>query len=306
MRFGLLVATALSITAGCRPTFKLDKPSKLTCSEPFHTWGGGLSNHVQQGSGGGDFDYVPAAPEVQRIYGAYDLKTGDFFWYEEYITASHIQLEHAVGYGTLWTDGDLSIEYLHEVMYEDDRVDQFDVRELRLGCAVDRRVEGEDGLVEVFEGAYINGGYEYSRSYTDGVDTFTSDGRVEPAGSWSETIDVSLGPVTKSFEEVGDGEGYFKREFVEAGLAQDIEGYWERFLDGTAHAEFLHEVSGGLLQAWEYTIDALGTGDGTLEFGQNRCDLEFVDGDCQRVGCTDNSDGSCSPPVEVPRIPSLR
>jgi len=304
-QWSTVLACALVVGA-CGPTFKL-KEKKLTCSEPFHAWAGGLVAHVNQGNGNGEFDYDPLDERIDRIAGAYDLKTGDFFWDEEFDEDAYIEKNEIDGYGTIWNDGDLDIEYDVTAELRNDTEYDYRVRQQRLGCEmetwVEQEIDDQPDPTEVWEGEFTDGGYEYVHRFGHYGLLMEAEGRTENDYSYEERLSYDDDGVEIEWYEEGDGEGTVRREFEEnvSGL---LEGYWERELDGDVVAKYDFEPVGGQREEWSYEIDHEGTGSGELSIGGITCDLDFDEYDCELDDCSQSGlDGdSCSPPVTIPVV----
>ncbi len=298
MRSSMLLAVAL-LAVGCGPRFRLDQKG-LTCNEGHLTWAGGLTNHVLQGSGKGDFAYDPVMDTVDFIDGFYDLDTGDFWWQSTYADGLSRVEELAQGYGTLWPDGDLDIEYALDIELVDGRSEDFVVRERRLGCDLDVRVEHEDGDVRVYEGQFTGGQLEYVHTWTDLTREYEAVGTRSPDGTWTEELAVEDGDFEYRLEDQGDFELSWRRDFRRVNAYTTLEGELEQDAQGATTVSYTFEPASGPDETWSYTIDLLGEGEGTLDYAQQSCSLSFSEGKCTASGC--NRDGRCQPPLEIDEV----
>lgn len=285
MRASLLLCLFL---AGCPlippgQHFMLSEPS---CDEDFLDWHGGLTRHLLQGAGTGRFDYDPAGALVTQVQGEYDLETGDFTWEEAFHSDHWRESRQAEGYGYAQTNGDLDIAYT--LTTTDINEDRFavDVRDVREGCDVTRRLSTSE--VEVWHfGTYDGGVYEYRDEETVQGAPWVVEGVLEPSGDWVESLDFSTTGLSYVYEEEGDDAGYSIRDWVQTQEGTAFEGYTERFVDGTEHTSYEYMVDGERI-TWEYTVDYDGNGEGSVA----GCDLDYVEFECF-ITCPGSSRQSC-------------
>ncbi len=310
----LLFLGGLLLAQGCYvgKVFRV-KPKKQTCSEPFLIWGGGLVAHVDAGKGNGEFSYAPADPLLEWVEGAYDLKTGDFSYVNDYVPDSYRAYDQVDGFGTIWRDGDLDLLYTVEAVTDEDDTFTYDVREQRLGCEMERWVFLTDGIdeddedaevpTEVWVGEFTDGVYEYEHRFGLYGEVMVAEGVTEPDGTYEEIVRFDDGGAQIEWEEEGDGEGGIRREFYE-NVGSVLEGYWERAKNGDLVVEYLYEPLASPSQAWDYTASERGNGSGTLEIGANKCKIDLDEWECVLKGCTtDALEGEpCSPPVTIPLV----
>jgi hypothetical protein len=306
MRGHWLIAVALLQGCYVGPVFKL-KPRELTCAEPFHPWGGGLVTHVAQGRGDGRFDYDPPGGVLDRISGEMNLRTGEFFWVEDYADDSYRADNTVEGYGTIWRDGDLDVRY--DMLATTDEGDEFDytVREQRLGCDMERWIEENIDDVpdptEVWDGTFTDDGFEYEHRFGRYGEVMVAEGRTESDGSYEESLRFEEGGDLIHWDEEGDGEGVVRREFDER-LDFQLTGSWERQKNGDLEVAFEFKAQSGPLQTWSYDVSERGNGTGRLQIGGSECDLSFDEWSCRLEDCNVASlEGEpCDAPMEPPRL----
>jgi len=306
MKGWTVLVACVALLGGCGKVFKL-KQKKLTCTEPFHTWGAGLVTHVNQGKGNGEFDYEPLDPRIDRVTGAFDLSTGDFFWDEEFVEDFYVTKNEVDGYGTIWNDGDLDIEYDVTAELRNEEEHNYRVREQRLGCEmekwIDQDIEGQPDPTEVWEGEFTDGGYEYVHKFGHYGLLMEAEGRTEDDFSYEETLSYDEDGVEIDWYEEGDGEGEVRREFEER-IGGVLEGFWERKPDGDLEVDYEYTPLGSQKQSWEYELDYEGDGSGTVTLGNVSCDLDWDAYDCTLEDCTQSGlDGDdCDAPVTLPIV----
>ncbi len=310
----LLFLGGLLLAQGCYvgPVFRV-KQKKQTCSEPFLVWGGGLVSYVDAGRGDGSFSYAPTDPLYQWVEGNYDLKTGDFWWQADYVPDSYRIWDQVEGYGTIWRDGDSDIFYSVNAVTDEEDTFEFDVREQRLGCDMERWVYLTDGIdtededevipTEVWAGTFTGGVYEYEHRFSLYGEVMEATGTSNPDGSHTEELRWEDGDATIRWDEEGDGEGGVRREFYED-VGSVLDGYWERAKNGDLVVEYYFEPVASPGQAWDYEVDERGNGRGALEIGENKCDIDLDEWECTLEDCTTAAlEGEpCSPPVRIPLV----
>jgi len=281
---------------GCGPSFKLDATG-LTCGVDIFSWSGGLTRSVLLGEGDGAFSYAESYG-VASVTGDYDLSTG-VFEYDVVWSAGHARVnERVAGQGTLWTDGDMDIEYTREVEWIDGSVTTQTSREKRLGCAVSEQHTDENGTTYLY-GTYDAGGLEYRREYTEGSHTIEVSGRLGATASYGEEALYESDPYALEYQESGSLSGNALRVFTDTVDGVKIEGQWAR--DDAGAVSYDYGVTGGGYQEeWVFDLDFSGTGEGEVVIGDTTCDLEVTDFACERKRCGDLR-GSCTFPTLAPR-----
>jgi hypothetical protein len=288
------------LSGGCSPGFRLD--ADPTCAEDPYPWGAGLTTHLVNGKRDGSFDYDPDGPMYDGVEGAYDLQTGDFTWTASYTGGGRRTVDEIDGFGTAWTDGDLDTSM--DVVSSGEGIDDLtsEVRDVRLGCDLDRTVVDPDGAVRVYEGVFEDGGLTYSHTYAERGVVVTAEGELDDDGGWEEEVDHEEPEVTWTSTETGEPDGTVSRTFSRSFTSELIEGTWERDPDGTLDVETTRDPAEGQKETWAYTLDALGNGEGSLDVGpqDKHCDLAFVEGSCTQVACVELVDGPCDVPAPPP------
>lgn len=302
----LLVLGAVGLSA-CGPVYKL-KEKKLTCSERFHTWGGGLVTHVNQGDGDGSFDYQPLDPRIDRIFGLYDLDSGGFYWDEDFVDGSQVRNRRIDGRGTIWNDGDLDVEYDVVADMPGDLEAAYYVREQRLGCDMTRWVEsdidGQPDPTDIVEGTFTDGGFEYLHRFALWGLEVEAEGRLEADSTYEEELSYDEGGVTFDWYEERDDDGTVLREFDESIDGITLQGFWERQLDGDLEVVYDYSAPGRAREEWTYDLDDGGDGSGGWVFGNVSCDLRFRDFACTLQDCSSSSyeGDDCPLRVSVPPV----
>lgn len=315
MRASLFFIGGLLLAQGCYvgPVFRV-KQKKQTCPEPFLIWGGGLVAHVDAGRGDGSFAYTPADPLLDWVEGSYDLKTGDFSYVNDYIGDSYRAIDEVSGYGTIWRDGDMDLFYDVTATTDEDDEFSYSVREQRLGCEQERWVfltdlmedpddEDEPVPTEVWAGEYTGGEFVYEHRFGKYGEVLVAEGVSEADGTYTEELDYEEDGIVIQWEEEGDGEGGIRREFYE-NVGNVLEGYWERELSGTLVVEYVYDPLASPAQTWDYRVTERGNGNGSLEIGENRCDIDLDEWECTLEDCsTPELEGEpCTPPVRIPLV----
>ena len=289
----------LPLLTACGPVFKLDDEAR-TCAVPFLDWTGGLTRHVLQGNGNGEFDWDPADPGVARVAGAYDLKTGGIDYQVEY-DAGHARVRDVVtGSGTLWPDGDMDVGYEVATTWADGSQSSESVREKRFGCDVSERRESTAGVELVF-GTYVAEGMTYSREFAVGDRVLVADGLLEPTYAYTESVDYADQDYEFSFDEVGDASGTVVRDLVDIYDEVSVRGSWTRQPSGETLYDYRVNDRLDRVDKWLFTLDLAGTGTGTVDLDGTVCNLEVVAFACEKKGCGRDFNGPCTIPLLEPR-----
>lgn len=281
---------------GCGPKFQLDA-SGLTCGVDIFSWSGGLTRAVLQGEGDGSFSYAEPYG-VESLSGSYDLESGSFS-YDVVWAAGYARVSERVnGQGTLWTDGDMDVEYTRLIDWADGTSTTVTSREKRLGCQVsEQHVEGEQ--TTYLYGTYDSGGLDYRREYAEGSHMIEVYGRLSPTGSYGEEAVYESEAYTLDFQESGSLSGNAVQVFSDTADGVLTEGSWTREDSGTVSYDYA--VSGqGYQEEWLFDLDLSGTGEGEVIIGDTTCDLEVSAFECERKRCGDLR-GSCTFPILAPR-----
>lgn len=291
----------IGVLAGCVPGFELDE-SSLTCADDPYAWGGGLTTHLVNGKKKGMFDYDPEDPQIERVEGSYDLTSGDFAWTATFVSDSWRTTDEVVGFGTVWVDGDLDTESTWISETGDGPVVSYDLRDVRLGCDVNRTIDGGAGGIRVYEGVFGGGALDYVHTYGESGFVLEADGRWDADGSFFESVDHAEDGIVWTSTETGSTSGVVSREYTRSFPDLEISGSWTRDTDGTLEVETIYDPADDPSETWTYTLDASGNGDGKLKIGPaaKRCDLVFADGACTQESCVELTDGPCEPPVHIP------
>jgi hypothetical protein len=257
-----------------------------SCDTKYLKWGGGLTYHLLQGKRDGSFDYDPDGAVTSRVFGSYDLHTGDFSWNAEFHPDHYRTARTVEGYGYAATNGDLDIEY--SVTTTDINGTEFgaEIREERVACEVTRRTTYDSD--EVWHaGTFFDHEYQYTDEEEVDGDLWVVEGVFRSDYTWTETLDFAVSGFDYEYEENGDPDGYSRRDWVQISSGTTFDGYTESFLDGAQH--IYYTVDGEA--AWDYTIDYNGNGSGTYTEPGLDCDLTFTGGDCS-YDC-DGETGDC-------------
>jgi hypothetical protein len=304
MRTVLLYVLMGFLGAGCVPVFKLDKLEDRSCTEDFIPWSGGLTRHVDEGNGTGEFDYINPDTLIDQTAGYYDLSTGEFFWWDEYLDAGHRERGHYSGVGTLWRNGDLDLDYEREFYYSDDTKEVWAVRQERFGCEENFRYASVDNPedLEFVSGSYGSGVYEYTHEWIFGAVVAVATGSQKADQSYVEDLEVIDGPILLVHQETGDGQGNVSRIYSYDDGFTKVEGTWDQGVEGTVSMDYFSKSPGSKRQYWVYHYDAMGNGEGSWSQDDVSCDLVFEQGECKRRACSDDSNGKCVVPVEAPQF----
>ncbi|MEO0604162.1 MAG: hypothetical protein AAF211_22185 [Myxococcota bacterium] len=284
----------------CAPSLTVEAP---TCDVDFLDWAGGLTFDVLQGNGRGSFDYRPTTSDiVESRSGSYDLSSGEFAWTVSYGTGAFRVAERADGIGTLWPDGDLDLGYTLQVELLD-RSETVEVRDLRLGCEVARRVEDGEGRVDVYEGEIQPTLIDYTHQFTDGDRLFEATGQRTDDGTWTERLDFEDETLAYAFTETGNLRDWsWEREISYVTPGIEIEGSYRRRVNGRLNVTYQATIDGSVPETWDYRLDGEGSGNGTLQLGNDAvpCTLTFTDGSCVVSDCV--ASGPCVPPLATDEV----
>ena len=296
MRLSLLILFPL--LAGCGPVFKLD--ASPTCDVGLFDWSGGLTRHVIQGNGSGEFDWAPPEPGVSRAAGAYDLKSGIIDYLVEY-DPGHARVQDVVtGSGTLWPDGDLDVVLNITTTWTDGAQTTEQVRERRFGCELSERHEA-GGSVWFLDGVYETAGLTYTREFAFGDQVIVAAGLRESSFGYAESAIFEGGGYELTFDETGDSNGVVTRELVDKFDDVTVRGGWTRQLSGETSYDYKVNDKLGRVDDWAFTLDLGGSGVGTVDVDGNLCDLDLTAFACEKSGCGKDYNGACTIPLVEPR-----
>ena len=299
MRRTAYLCLCLLPLAACGPVFKLDDGAQ-TCSAPFLEWSGGLTRHVLQGNGNGEFDWNPPDPGLARVVGAYDLKTGGIDYVVEY-DPSHARVSDTiVGWGTLWPDGDMDLGYEVVTRWADGTETSVALRDQRFGCDVSQRAETVDAVEFVF-GTFDADGLSYSREYAVGAKVVATTGAQSPNWTYTESVNFVDAGYELSYDETSDVGGTIVRDVIEKYDGVSLRGQWTRQLSGETTYDYRVTDQLDRVEKWIYTVDLAGNGFGTLELDAATCDLAITAFSCEKVGCGKDFNGACTIPLIEPR-----
>jgi hypothetical protein len=273
------------------PRLEVTRPA---CQADYLTWGGGLTEYVQAGGGGGDFDVDPAGELETRAFGNYELSTGDFVYTLEY-DEDHYRTETRVeGYGYAETNGDLDLEAVWTTTDVLDARTSVMKREIREGCSVESTELDIYGREWVTEGRFIGAEFDYTR--TGPLYDFSEHGEftgvLSADLSLEESVEIESDGVEYSEDRTDDGEGNTRSDWVwdsgsthqEGSDSYDIEGTW------TSHVESDASVDCTI----DREVDYEGDGDGTMDCSSGlECDLTYNNWVCSK-DCSDGTSGNCA------------
>lgn len=297
-----LLLVALS---GCYvgPMFRLQEDAQ-SCASPRVELQGDLPMKVDQGPGDGTFGYTYLGwPLVQGTSGAYDLKTGAFTWTNTYAPDSVRVKEDVTGTGLILRNGDLDLGYAQVVTFLDGTQVSYDVRHERVGCNEVLRVAPTEDPEEVVltEGTWVGGGFEWTRHFVEGPAAVEGLGRMEADRSWVEYVEFHDGGLDVSWATDDDGNGHQTRTFNDDDGFSKTEGSWERWFDGTVSMSFTRNNPNIQKQTWDFSVDALGNGEGSWSDPDDACDISFTEWKCRLKACTNEAfQGACEVPVTWP------
>lgn len=302
---GIAVVVIAASLAGCSigPKWKLMKPQKRTCAAEFLEWGGGLTFHVDQGPGDGTFAYDPPGDLITWVEGVYNLRNGDFVYTVTYADDSFRERDEVQGFGTLWTDGDMELEYTLTAHFADDSTASWEVHSQRYGCQEVSRIEDEDGRLEIVDGTWGSDAFSYVREWIWGPLVVEAKGSLEPDGDWEESASEKDGDLRLIYIDKGHADGRVRRDFKGFNGLVEVSGDGSVDRTGTVVMDYWSRSGEGEKAFWEYEVDAWGDGTGIWEQGDATCDLKFDDFSCKLRNCTDAEPGPCSPPAPFP-VPS--
>jgi len=288
------------ILTACSTQFVFDEP---TCDVDYVDWAGGLTYDVLQGEGDGAFRYTPERNDVvAEVEGLYDLRSGEFDWTRSYAADAYRISEQAEGSGTLWPDGDLDLGY--ELTLElGDRTERLDVRDVRLGCEVERRVEDERGRVDLYSGRIRSNKIVYTHEFVDGSRVLEADGERKRNGTWLEVLDYSDAEITYELEETGDLRDWsWRRDLRYESPEASFDGFYRRRPNGRLSVSYVARVGTNVPELWDYVLDVEGNGSGTVQFEgiPGTCEITFDEGACRIEGC--GTDGPCTPPLRTEEV----
>lgn len=295
MRFVLPLMCCLSAACETRPAFEVD--DSLLCPEIDADTEGGLLQHLTRADALGAFFYDPPQPLVRNVDGAYDLTSGDLSWVSTYADGYYLTKQRVVGQGVAYTDGDLDLAYSVQEVREDGDLDTVSVREVRLGCDVERDVFNQaDKLIRSERGTYRPKGYVYTTERIRRGVVVPIDGVRQPDGRWTEEEAYRV----DDYEYVGtaeaDGLGRIDTSFREVEGNELREGTIRRLPDGSERHRFTVTLFNATAE-WDYTLNFRGTGKGTAEVTPNgiepyTCEVSFKKGTCS-IDCPNYPEEPC-------------
>lgn len=285
----MLVWALIACVTG--PHLAVERP---TCQADYLTWAGGLTEYVDAGGGGGDFDVDPAGPLVTRAFGNYELATGDFVYKLEYQPDHWREGTRVEGYGYAANTGDLDIEATWTTTDALGVTSSVMKRDVRTGCDVESTELDIYGREWVTEGRFVASEFDYTR--TGPLYDFTESGVY--TGVWKsdltteESVAITSDGVDYAEDRTDDGAGNVREDWVwddgsthqEGFDNYDVEGTWTSHIESSSSSE-------------DCTIDRevaySGDGGGTLDCGSGGvCDLTYTNWVCTR-DCNDGSSGNC-------------
>ena len=299
------LAAVVMLLPGCYvgPVYKL-KDAKQACANPLVERSYDLALKVDNGVGDGLFDYdVVGWTLLDHTNGQYDLKTGEFFWLNEFADGAIRRSEYAEGTGLIERNGDLDLSYALTATYTDETQAAFTVRHTRTGCSEVLRIENaaDANDVELSDLTWSGGGLDWARNFVEGPSAVQAIGRMESDRSWQEYVDYSKGGVKVFWLTDGDGDGHQVRTFDDDDGFSKLEGSWERWYDGSVAMNFTRNNAAISKQTWDFSVDPTGSGGGSWSTNDNSCDINFNNGNCRLRNCTSESlDGPCEVPVTWP------
>lgn len=289
------------VLVACAPRFELVDP---TCDADYLPWAGELTQDVLQGSGNGEFAYAPSDSDiVSQVAGRYSLVTGEFDRRRTYVDSAYRTVDSAVGAGTLWPDGDLDLEYDLAIELPS-RTRTVRVRDRRLGCEVDRRVDYGEGRVDIFRGTLADDALAYTHEWVDGARVLLADGVRQRTGEWTETLAYEDANLDYQLTETGNlRDGSWRRDLDYSDDEVEIVGFYRLRPNGRTNVEYTATVGVAATEVWDYDLDPSGDGSGTLTFADTEvptCTLQFVDGACEVSDC--DAAGPCVPPLVLDEV----
>jgi hypothetical protein len=282
MRAALLLLTLFAgcLPGGGDPAFQTDKA--LACSEPYLPWAGGLTFAITQGEGDGTFDYDPLGLET-RMFGSYDLATGDFSYNVDYPQEHWRNGTSVSGFGYAATNGDLDIGGTITTTDILGVTSDAEFRYERFGCNVTYQRMAESGDLYVETGTFQDGAYVYEQELepADGSEGYVVEGTKRSDLTYTETTEIEDGAFSYFAESEGDGGGNETTDWEQSDSDADYEmvGTNEIFMDGSVHQVYDY-ADPDTEYTWDVEYDYEGNGGGTIEGSGFECEVTYEEYAC--------------------------
>lgn len=267
------------------------------CQKDVYEWSDDLLAHMLTGPGDGTFDYDPDDVPRQSITGSYDYATGDFGWDVAYADSYWLIASKVDGYGTVYHDGDLDLQYTETETDVLSVVTTTNYRVTRSQCQMtvsSWSAENESDRVD-HTGSYTDDD-TYAWTGTDGTYDYKGGMRRNLSHTYSATAqdgsyDVSVATKPEGTSDV---------TLSSADNACYDNGYtctadWKvRFDGGRDGTQSIFASDGGLYASISFSdnYDGSGTAHWAFDDGMT-CDTETnAQGACGYT-CSDGTEGDC-------------
>ncbi len=279
----LLVLTACTTL---EPTW-IESPA---CANEPYAWSDDLASWVSQGDGQGAFSVDPPGDAATSVDGAYDYSTGDFAWtrsYGEDYWQTSVEVQSGVG--TVFHNGDLSVEYVTVTTDRLDETWQEGWRVERVECAQEWWVwdaTSDAPTYSHYQGAWSADVFEWA-----GLDELEGrSGTRAPDGSG--TLHDESGTDEQDFTFRADGTSL--REFDLSDTNYTYRGSDETAWNGDVTQQYT--ILDGKQELCEVEAEFQYDGDGTATYDCDgevfTCEYDVRAGDCT-YSCDDGSEGDC-------------
>jgi hypothetical protein len=263
-----------------------------SCDQDIYSWSDDLLAFVLTGDGSGEFDFDPDDTPRTSVSGEYSPSDGDFDWKFKYDEDFYLKTAKAVGFGTVFHDGDLDLLWTETVTDMLDVATETTYRVQRDECDMTIATWDASGTAD---DAFVMAG-----SYDDGeVWSWTSEGSGYTAqGALRQNLSR-----TTQFEYT-DGRWKFANAKPDGETDLEYTGEWidGYYCEGTSTLHFEGDTEGEMYVYEGDTLEIYITSDhewdgSGVEHQEYRDGLECdfttdSGGDCS-YECTDGQNGSC-------------
>lgn len=263
------------------------------CDQDIYSWSDDLLAFVLTGDGSGEFDFDPEDEPRTSVSGEYQPGDGDFDWKAKYDEDYYVKNTKAVGFGTVFHNGDLDLLYTETVTDMLDVVTETAYRVQRDECDMTIATWPADQTSDnafVMTGSYDDG--EVWSWETDG-DGYVAQGALRQNLSRTFQYEYDDGSWWQFSNTKPEGET--DTEFTgECVSGYYCEGTSVRHFEGDVESE-IYVYDGDTLEIYitgEHDYDLSGVEHWEYKNG-TECDLTTDSGGDCTYTCTDGQDGSC-------------
>lgn len=261
------------------------------CSEEPYGWSDDLGSWVNEGDGSGAFALDPPGDAPSWVEGSYDAGSGAFDWTRGYGDDYwRVSDEVEGGEGTVYHNGDLSLEYVVVTTDKLDTTWRTGWRVERIECAQEWwtwDAEADEPVYDHFQGSFSRTSFSWEAD-VDGVEW---SGTRHDDGSSEE--DYEAGKNEQHTTRRADGTS--RREFTTVDTNYTYEGSEEQAWNGNVEQEY--SILDGKTEVCTVSaeFDYDGDGTATYECGNDTfvCDYKVDKAGACTYSCDDGSKGDC-------------